>query len=992
MRRMRWVAGLMLCGLSGLLLAQEARREVRVTLREGTSMAAAPSPDGRVVLVDLLGVLWSLDAAGGEARRLLPDGYDAHAPAWSPDGRRVAFQAYLKDTWHLWVMNADGTGLVEVTAGPFDDREPHWSPDGTRLAFASDRSGQYDIWVLTLATGTLARLTTNPANDSMPSWSPDGREIAFVSDREARGIYARRIDGGVDRLVVADRDVAHSPSWSPDGRSIAHVSVAGAVSRLMVDGRTISDADEDVFPFRPTWDVTGQIWYSANGQVRRRPRAGGAPAVVPFTAQVSFARDGFVPRRTVTQYTRPQPVRGVMQPVIAPDGQRAAFVALGDLWLVSLTERDPVPQRLTNDAAVEMNPAWAPDGQSLVFSSDRDGQMDLWVRDLRTGHDRRLAAAGALPTFSPDGTRVAFLDPDSQLRVVTVASGEARTAHGRLNEPGKPSWSPDGRAVVMSALRTYSTRFREGTNQVLWVQVEPSPSVDGRDAFSPDRWIDPLPHKSIGMRQNLGPVWSPDGREMVAIVDGSVSIFPVGRDGTSLGSVRRVTADLASSPSWAADSRHVLYQTADVLKVVDTVTGEVRTIRPALTVTAPEVTGVTTIHAARLFDARDTTVRTGVDIVIAGARIREVRPHRDDGHEGRVVDAGQGTVLPGLIESHTHLRKDAGEALGRLWLSFGITTVRNPAANAFEALEDREAIESGRRLGPRLLLTGEPIDGTRIYYSGGVALDGGADIDAYVGRAQTLGFDLIKTYVRLPDLLQRRVIAAAHRAGMPVTSHELYPAVAYGADGVEHVRGTSRRGFNPKMSETRRSYRDVVELLTASGMTLTPTIGIQGGHQVLTLRDGSWLEDERLQRLVPDSLAASRALRQAGASAADLAAREALVVPQEQLVRTLVRNGGRVIAGTDSPINPYGISLLLELEHYVRGGLTPAEAIRTATAVPAEALGIGSELGTIEAGKLADLIVVEGNPLDDIRQLRRVRQVMRGGVLHDVRALVAGQR
>ena len=72
-----------------------------------------------------------------------------------------------------------------------------------------------------------------------------------------------------------------------------------------------------------------------------------------------------------------------------------------------------------------------------------------------------------------------------------------------------------------------------------------------------------------------------------------------------------------------------------------------------------------------------------------------------------------------------------------------------------------------------------------------------------------MGFDFIKTYVRLPDLLQKRVIDEAHRMGMPVTSHEIYPAVAYGADGVEHIRGTSRRGFSPKMSELRRSYRDV---------------------------------------------------------------------------------------------------------------------------------------------------------------------------------------
>ena len=123
--------------------------------------------------------------------------------------------------------------------------------------------------------------------------------------------------------------------------------------------------------------------------------------------------------------------------------------------------------------------------------------------------------------------------------------------------------------------------------------------------------------------------------------------------------------------------------------------------------------------------------------------------------------------------------------------------------------------------------------------------------------------------MRLPDLLQKRVIEGAHRAGMPVTSHEIYPAVAYGADGVEHIRGTSRRGFSPKMSELRRSYRDVIELLTASGMTITPTIGIQGGNQLLTLRDGAWIDDPRMsgcsRRRPP---AGARALRaQAGVAA-----------------------------------------------------------------------------------------------------------------------------
>ena len=216
-------------GLCGAVpTGQPQGRDVRLTIREGTSMAAAVSPDGGTIALDLLGALWTLGIDGGPARRVLDDGYDAHLPAWSPDGRRLAFQAYLRDTWHIWAMNADGTGLQEVTAGPFDDREPYWSPDGTRLAFSSDRGGNYDIWTVTLATGEVKQITNSGANDSMPAWSPDGREIAFVSDRTERGIYARNVESGAERLLVPDATTVWSPTWTPDGKTVAYVSVSGA--------------------------------------------------------------------------------------------------------------------------------------------------------------------------------------------------------------------------------------------------------------------------------------------------------------------------------------------------------------------------------------------------------------------------------------------------------------------------------------------------------------------------------------------------------------------------------------------------------------------------------------------------------------------------------------------------------------------------------------------------------------------------------------------
>jgi Tol biopolymer transport system component/imidazolonepropionase-like amidohydrolase len=982
------VAALAACG--SWLVGQSPARDVRLTLREGTSMAAALSPDGKTIAIDFLGALWTLGIDGGAARRILEDGYDARLPAWSPDGTRLAFQAYLRDTWHIWAISADGTGLQELTSGPYDDREPHWSPDGTRLAFSSDRGGNYDIWILTIATGEVRRLTTHAANDSMPAWSPDGREIAFVSDRPELGVYARALEAGSERLLVADRAAVWSPSWTPDGKTVAYVSVEGPASRLMLGGTAVSESGEDVFPFRPQWGSSGDLLYTADGVIKRRPRSGGAASTVPFAAEIAFTRAAFTPKARNFTPDGPQPARGLMHPVISPDGSRVAFAALGDLWTVSAAGGDAIPERITRDAFVEMNPVWSPQGTELAFSSDRGGAMDLWVRDLRTGQDRRVAGGAEKAAWSPDGTRLAFLDMASQLRVVDVKTLEGRQVHERLNEPGRPSWSPDGRAVVMSALRPYSSRFREGTNQVLWVQVDPNPSATGRDAFAPDRWFDPSPHKSIGMRENLGPVWSPDGRQMAAIIDGYLHAFPVSRDGAPTGPPRRLSADLASSPSWTADSRQILYQGLDRFRVVNLDDGRVRDIVPRVAWDARKASGTITVHGGRVFDGRGAGARDAIDIVVDGNRIQQVEPHRDELHRGVVVDASGQTVLPGLIESHTHLSKAYGEALGRIWLSFGITTIRNPATNPFEGNEDREAIDSGARIGPRVVTTGEPLDGTRIYYPGGVALDSGALVDSFMSRAQALGFDFIKTYVRLPDLIQKRVIEAAHQAGMPVTSHEIYPAVAFGADGVEHIRGTSRRGFSPKMSETRRSYRDVIDLLAASGMTITPTIGIQGGHQVLTLGDGAWLDDVRIARLFPPSAAEpSRALRAKPQTPQDLAAREALVTVQERTAAAVVRAGGRVIAGTDSPINPYALSLLLELEHFVRGGLSPADAIRSATAVPAEAMGLGAELGTIEPGKLADLIVIDGDPLANIADLRRTRRVIKDGVLYELEALLA---
>jgi Tol biopolymer transport system component/cytosine/adenosine deaminase-related metal-dependent hydrolase len=982
MRTASGLAALAALGAAWVSLGAQAPASVAVPLTEGTNIAAARSPDGRTITIDLQGTLWTLPATGGVATALTPERLDARQPVWAPDGQSIAFQGYRDGTWNIWTVAPDGSGLTARTWGPFDDREPHWSPDGTRLAFSSDRTGHYDVWTLTLETGALERITTDPANDFAPAFSPDGREIAYASDREAApGIYVMRDRG--ERLAAGTPDRANNPSWHPDGRHLLYTafSMEGAgplamprgtnPSRLVVGGRDVTEG-EDVFPFRAQWLSPTEILYTADGRIRRRILTSdlapaGPPIEIPFTATVTLERRPYEQRRRVFPRPGPQPTLGIMRPAIAPDGRTVAFAALGDLWTMEMGRQ---PRRLTSDAFVETEPTWSPDGRQLAYLSDRAGSMDIWVRDVSTGAERRateLPGAETSPAWSPDGWRLAFVS-DGEVFIVDLKSGDGEKVHDRLFSPGRPSWAPDGRALVLSVLRPYSSRFREGTNQVLRIDLD----------TRTDRHLTPVAHRSAGSRDDDGPVWSPDGTYMALVMDGILTVLPVDREGQPTGPPRRLSTELATSPSWTGDSRRLLYQTDQGLRLVSLDDGSTSEVAVELQWTPKVTSGRIVVHAGALFDGTTPTLRRNVDIVVEGNRITAVEPHGDAHHTGTVVDAGSSTVMPGLIEMHTHLSKAFGEVQGRIWLAYGITSIRNPAANPFEALEDEEAVEAGVRLGPRVFTTGGPFDGTRIYYAGGAYTDGGGELALQLARVRRLGFDLVKTYVRLPDLVQRRVIDEAHRAGLPVTSHEIYPAVKYGADGVEHLRGTSRRGYSPKLSQLNRSYGDVIALLAASKMTITPTIGIQGAFTLLTLRDPSWLDDPRARLYPAGALENFRKLAEAR-SRVDLAARAAALAPLGRTVARVVEAGGVAVAGTDSPIIPIALSLQTELEHFVEGGLTPFQALQTATVHAARALGMGGSLGAVAPGHLADLLVVDGNPLADVRTARRIRTVIRDG-------------
>ncbi len=752
---------------------------------------------------------------------------------------------------------------------------------------------------------------------------------------------------------------------------------------------SLTEAAEDVFPFRVSWLSAQEYLYTADGLLKRRKLGSTTAQTIPFQAIIALPRNTYKRKTYDFDSTNPKPVLGIKGPVISPDGKQVAFAALGDLWL--LTKGNKTPKAITNGPAIEVD-TWSPDGTKLVYVSDRNGTMDVWIRDLATGQDKLLVDMPEdlhYPTFSPDGTKVAFYQADPRnawgrstlytadvTYTADVSTPKTTKVHESVFVPSQPSWSPNGKTIVVSALNPYSSRYREGVSEVLLI------SIDGKK----DRFVSPAPGHSLGTRSKNGPVWSPDGAQMAYVLDGLLWVTTIAPDGTPTGEPRQLTGEQSECPSWTGDSKHLLYLAIDALKQVNVADGHTDSIPMELTWQASQPKGQVVVHAGRLFDGKSDTYRQNVDILLEGHRIKAIEPHRA-GRSGTLIDASDKTVIPGLFEMHTHQHAMTGEKLGRLWLSYGITSIREPGADPYDALERKESWAAGVRPGPRQFFTGGLTDGTRIYYGAATSINSDEQLDRELNRAVRLGYDLIKTYVRMPDAMQQRITTFAHANGIPVSSHEIFPAMRYDVDAVEHIGGTSRRGYSPKITAMNRSYQDVIQLIAKSGMNITPTASLQGGFYVMASKDPKFYENRQYKAFYTDDYTNSL---QAGI------AQISKINPGyltnfgnlQKGIKALIQEGAHVTTGTDSPFVPYGLSLHTELQSFVDAGLTPYQALRSATLWAAETVGVSTDLGSIEPGKLADLVIVQGDPLSNIRDAMNVQQVIRNGEVMTIDALL----
>ncbi|TWV55445.1 amidohydrolase family protein [Streptomyces misionensis] len=989
---------------SPLRVRTAAARRV-LTYREMTGGSVTARPGGAFLIAEVQGVVWRIPRTGGDAVRLTRWELEATRPALSPDGRTVAVCGYRGGGFHLWTLRPDGGGLRPLTSGPWDDRDVAWSPDGTRLAFSSERGGDpvaggaFGLWTQDLGSGRTTRLTGGAHEDYDPAWFPDGRSLVCVRAAHTEdggndgGLSLVRVPaaGGpaqVLRTVTEGRLLC--PAVSPAGR-IAYLRLTGtsgspslpaATATLMVDDRVIA-AGEDPAAAPPCWLDEDRLLYVADGRIRiRGVDARGAADVeeIPFTARMPVPRPPRRAARRIPDPAVPAPVRGLHRPTLAPDGRSVAFVALNALWLVPVsgTGRTGDPRRLVQAADVHhlQMPAWAPDGRSLLYCTDRDGLSAVRRLRLADSHDEQVTGGGRLyPALSPDGSLLACQDVTGNVLVRDLATGEERVTARPLaadGPPGAPTWSSDGRHLAFCDRNRLNHRFREGYNLIRIVDVR----------TGTERRRLPADHQSLSDRVAAGPLWSPDGRWMVFVAESVLWLLPVAADGTPTGPARRLTDEPADHPSWAGDSRTLLYLSCGKLRLLSLDAahspGPLRTLPVRLTGRrAPHAREPLRVHAGQLWDATGSPPRQDMDVLIRGDRITGVEPHRARRPGHRALDASGQTVLPGLFDSHTHpYTATYGARQNLTFLAYGVTTTACMGGPLYETVRLRESAATGYGLGPRSLACAELIDGARTAYGMGRAHRTEAGVRATLRRAAALDVDFVKTYVRAPGRTMALAAQAAHRLGVPCGSHLCFPGRAAGQDLTTHLQATQRLPYGHATTPLGRVHQDLVEHYADGAFAL---IGTPFTAQCLLGADRTLADDPRVSTLMPPWDAA--AVRDRAATPPTRQQRDALASEMSDY-RQLAAHGAVLALGTDSPLVPVGLSLHLALRALHGHGFTAAEALHTVTTVPARLFGVDRDLGTVEAGKLADLTVVDGDPFHDFGTLVHTSVVLRDGVPH----------
>jgi hypothetical protein len=470
-------------------------------------------------------------------------------------------------------------------------------------------------------------------------------------------------------------------------------------------------------------------------------------------------------------------------------------------------------------------------------------------------------------------------------------------------------------------------------------------------------------------------------------MDSLLHVMPVNPDGSPAGEARVVTREPADLPSWGGDSRTILYKSANRVRTIHADGSGVRDVPIALQWTQQIPQGTTLIHAGALWDGLSPALRYDVDILVANNRIQWVRPHAGHAGAGRVVDASGLTVMPGLIEPHLHpLTLYQGGQVGEveaLMLAYGITSAQSVGGPIHQSIELREALAAGNMFGPRLFVAPPLWEGNRLFYHFARTLRTPQVAAIEIAKAKAMDVDFLKSYVRAPIPVMARIAQGALDLGVPSGTHLIQPGTAAGIAGTTHLSATQRMGYGWSKSFVKAiTYQDAYDIHGKANFHLIDTLF---SAQALAGLDPGIVTDPRFI-LVPPNFVAGLQNAQPPTPA-----QLATIVNDATQQAKVLAAGALVANGTDTPLVVPGISLHLNLRAagMVLGNYT---ALQTVTINAARMAFVERDLGSVEPGKLADLIAVRGNPLSDLRATADIRYIVKNGRTYTLDDILAPYR
>jgi Tol biopolymer transport system component len=1030
-------------------LPLKSNRTIEFTTDEGTWVSLDVSPDGKTIVFDLLGDLYSVGIEGGDARAITTGpAFDAQ-PRYSPDGKSIAFVSDHDGAENLWVATKDGTD-----ARPLSKEKqslfvsPSWGPEGDYVLVSRQPQlpwGAFDVLMYHIRGGSGISITkgkTKPdaqGDDYVHSIGPvstrDGKHLYYTKRNKLFNAY-NNLDFPLSQIVRRDRTTgdedtitgalgsAFRPLLSPDGSKLVYGTRVDNQTGLRL--RDLATGEErwlklpvqrdeqesrftrDFIPgcaFTPDGKFVLAVY---GGKFHKIDAVSSADSVIPISVRVSLpvgSRLNF----PIRVDDGPVQARLIQEPELSPDGKHLAFSALTKLYVLDLP--DGKPKQLSAAEAREFHPSWSPDGKSLAYVSWSPEGGHLWRRSADgTGEQQQLTRTPAFyrdPVWAPDGKRIVALraprrernespfDTATGLDLVWVpAQGGDPTLISPARGASRPHFADDPERIYLRTSQGLISMRFDGTDRRVHL------SVTGKHAYSPNQ---PDSADDIIAR--------PDGRWALAIVADQLHLIALPRFGgeapkisvheatvpikklTDVGADYAGWADGGKTITWAVGSSFFRLPfdsvVFDQLKSEDLEKGDdkdkaaekAKEQKPkpdelAVVIERPRSRprGTIVLKGAKVITMRADEIIPEGEIVVTDNRITSVGPAGSAKvPEGaKVIDASKMTIVPGFIDTHAHWSVRHSVLDLQTWsffanLAYGVTAGRDPQTGTNDMFAYQDLVDIGELAGPRAFSTGPGVFSNTDFQSA-------EEVEGVVARYKKYyRTNTLKSYM-IGNRRQRQwMIDACQKNGvMPTTEGglDLKLNLTHALDGFSG---------NEHSLPVVPLFGDVVKLFASTGISYTPTLLVAYGGpfgETYFFTTTAIHDDPKMRRFVPHQVLDDKVRRSAWFH------KDEHVFPLiAESAAKIARAGGHVCIGSHGEMQ--GIGYHWEMWALASGGWQPLEVLRAATMHGAEAIGFSQDLGSIEVGKLADMVVLSADPLKDIHNTSSIRYVMKNGELYD---------